>query len=405
MGMGMGTALLTIAQARVAVMAAARPLERECVAVTEALDRVLAEDLRAAGDVPGFASSAMDGYAVIAGGPDRTLRIIGESRAGAPSEDSVGEGEAMCVSTGAMVPAGATAVVRQEDVEERDGAVHLAAATRVGADIRSPGEDLRAGALVLSAGTRLGTAELGAAVAAGAGEVIAARRPRVAVLCTGDELRAPGESLGPGQIHNSNAAMLVAFATRCGGDVRPAVRLRDERVGTEAALAEALGRADVVVVSGGVSVGPHDHVKPALAALGVPEHFWGVNLQPGKPTWFGARDGRLVFGLPGNPVSAFVTFALFARPAIAALQGLAAEEQLDVAEAELGAPARRNPHREQAISVRVQRRGGRAIAWPNGPQGSHLVSSLLAADALAFIPPGEGDHPAGTIVPLEDLPR
>ena len=400
----MSQPLLTVAAARAAVLAALEPLAPERVDVAEAQDRVLAEDLPAAGDVPPFACSAMDGYAVIAGEAGRTLRIIGESRAGAPAPGAVGEGEAMRVSTGAVVPAGATAVVRQEEVEELGASIRLVGAVRTGADIRGPGEDLRAGARVLAAGTRLGAAELGAAVAAGAGMVLASPRPRVAVLCTGDELRAPGERLGPGQIHNSNAAMLVALATRCGAEPTPAVRLGDDRARTVAELGRALERADLVVVSGGVSVGLHDHVRPALAALGVAERFWGVNLQPGRPTWFGVRDRRLVFGLPGNPVSAFVTFALFARPAIAALQGL----QIDpapAAEAELGAPVARHRARELAISVRIERRGGRAIAWPNGPQGSHLISSLLGADALAFIPEGEGEQVAGSIVALEDLPR
>ncbi len=400
----MSQQLLTVAAARAAVLAAVEPLAPERVDVIEALDRALAEDLSAAEDVPPFACSAMDGYAVIAGDAGRTLRIVGESRAGAPSPGEVGDGEAMRVSTGAVVPSGATAVVRQEDVEELGASIRLVAAVRCGADIRRPGEDLRSGQRVLAAGTRIGAAELGAAVAAGAGRVLASTRPRVAVLCTGDELRAPGEPLGPGQIHNSNAAMLVALATRCGAATTPAVRLGDDRGRTEAALAGALERADVVVVTGGVSVGPHDHVKPALATLGVGERFWGVKLQPGRPTWFGVRDQRLVFGLPGNPVSAFVTFALFARPAIAALQGLG-NDPAPAAEAELGEPVARHRERELAISVRIERRGGRAIAWPNGPQGSHLVSSLLGADALAFIPQGEGEQPAGSIVTLEDLPR
>jgi len=400
----MSHSLLTVAAARAAVLSAVEPLAPERVDVTEALDRVLAEDLPATGDVPPFASSAMDGYAVIAGDAGRTLRIVGESRAGAPSPRAVGEGEAMRVSTGAVVPAGATAVVRQEDVEILDGSIRLAGAVRTGADIRGPGEDIRAGQQVLAAGTRLGAAELGAAVAAGAGLVLASPPPRVAVLCTGDELRAAGEPLGPGQIHNSNAAMLVALATRCGADAGPAVRLGDDRARTVAELGAALERADVVVVSGGVSVGPHDHVKPALATLGVAERFWGVNLQPGRPTWFGVRNRSLVFGLPGNPVSAFVTFALFARPAIAALQGLATDAA-SAAEAELGTAVARHRARELAVSVRIERRGGRAIAWPNGPQGSHLVSSLLGADALAFIPQGEGEQAAGSVVALVDLPR
>ena len=173
---------------------------------------------------------------------------------------------------------------------------------------------------------------------------------------------------------------------------------------TQTSLGEALERSDVVVVSGGVSVGPHDHVKPALAALGVEEVFWGVALQPGKPTWFGTLDGRLVFGLPGNPVSAAVTFALFARPALLALQGLAPPAAAK-RHATLGIAVRRNPSREQAVRVRLDYSNGATVAVPNGPQGSNIVSSLLGADALAMIPPGEGDLEAGARVVLREIPR
>ena len=224
------------------------------------------------------------------------------------------------------------------------------------------------------------------------------------VLCTGDELRAPGEPLGPGEIHNSNAAMLDALAAREGAMGEPARRLPDDRAATEAGLASALEVSDVVIVTGGVSVGPHDHVKPALAGLGVEEVFWRVALQPGKPTWFGRRGDVLVFGLPGNPVSAVVTFSLFVRPALAALQRRSEPRPL-AAEAALGSPVRRNPDREQAIRVRLEPRDGRLVALPNGPQGSHIVTSLLGADALAFIPPGAGELEVGAAVALERLPH
>jgi molybdopterin molybdotransferase len=197
--------------------------------------------------------------------------------------------------------------------------------------------------------------------------------------------------------------MLEALATRSGALAEAAVRVPDEAKTTAAALERALSTADVVVVSGGVSVGPHDHVKPALEALGVRERFWGVALQPGKPTWFGERAGTLVFGLPGNPVSSVVTFMLFARPALAALQGADPEPTRELAM--LADAVKRNPGREQALRVRLERRDGSVAAIPNGPQGSHLVSSLVGADALAFIPAGDGELPAGTTVVLERLWR
>lgn len=400
----MAETLIRIAQARERVLNSARALPVETIAIDQALDRVLAHDLRAAGDVPAFPCSAMDGYAVKAGPAGRSLAVIGESRAGGPSAHELREGEALRISTGAAIPAGADAVIPQEDVDQHGGAITTGTPIDPGVHVRDAGEDMRAGTPVLRAGTVLRAAELGAAVAAGAGEVAVRRRPVVAVLCTGDELRAPGERLGPGEIHNSNAPMLAGLAARSGAVVDAAQRIPDDRGATRAALAAALEAADMVVISGGVSVGPHDHVKPALAALGVKELFWRVALQPGKPTWFGQRGRQLVFGLPGNPVSAVVTFSLFARPAIAALQGAIADRRLDH-EAVLGLAVSRNPIREQALRVRLERRNGATVAIPNGPQGSHILSSLLGADALALIPLGRGEAEAGTTVELELLAR
>jgi molybdopterin molybdotransferase len=245
--------------------------------------------------------------------------------------------------------------------------------------------------------------ELGAATAAGVGAVTVARRPRVSVLCTGDELRAPGEPLGPGEIHNSNAPMLIGLAANAGAVTLPAQRLPDDRRATLDGISAALKSSDVVLISGGVSVGPHDHVKPALAELGVREVFWSVSLQPGKPTWFGVTgDNHFVFGLPGNPVSAVVTFSLFVAPALAAMLGERRVRKLEP-EAVLGVAVARNPRREQAVRVRLERGHGPAVATPNGAQGSHILTSLVGADALAMIPAGAGEVPAGTTVKLEEL--
>ena len=400
----MSAALITIERARELVLAHTRPLGDERVAVEDALGRVLTEDVHAVGDVPPFACSAMDGFAIKAGPSGRTLQLVGESRAGTPSDQPLRDGEAIRISTGGAVPEGATAVIRQEDADTDGQTVTVNEAVEPGENVRNAGEDMHAGTKVLPAGIVLHAAELGAAVAAGLGELSVSRRPTVQVLSTGDELRAPGEPLGPGEIHNSNAPMLVALCTGCGATALPAERLRDDPAATKAALARALEQADVVIVSGGVSVGPHDHVKPALAALGVTEVFWGVSLQPGKPTWFGTAGDKLVFGLPGNPVSAFVTFSLFARPALFALQAAIEDQPLDT-EAVLATAVRRNPSREMAIRVRLERLDGRTVALPNGPQASHIVTSLLGADALALIPAGDGDAPAGTRVRLQPLAR
>ena len=395
--------LISIADARREVLDAITPLPRERVRVTDAVDRVLAEPVTAMTDVPPFPASAMDGYAVQAGPGARRLKLVAESRAGAPSDHELLQGEAIRISTGAAVPRGATGVIPQEEVQVDGDEILLAVDVPEGAHIRPAGEVMTAGTLVLDVGAAIGPAELTAAIAAGAGELVVACRPVVRVLATGDELRDPGATLGPGEIHNSNGPSLVAMAARCGAAAEPPTKLPDDRAATEAGLQHALDAANVVIISGGVSVGPHDHVKPALAELGVAERWWGVALQPGKPTWFGTLGETLVFGLPGNPVSTAVTFSLFVAPALAALQGAAHTSA--AGHAKLGAAVRRSTRREQAIRVRLERRDGSLIAIPNGAQGSHVVTSLVGADALALIAPGEGTVEPGTAVPLTPLVR
>lgn len=399
----MASNLITVAQARTLVLGAIRPLAPEDVPIDAALDRVLAADVRAAAEVPPFACSAMDGYALTPGPAGRRLTVVGESRAGQPTDISLRPGEAIRISTGAALPAGATAVIPQEVVAVDAEQIETRTEVAAGDHVRGPGEDMPAGLTVLSAGIRLGPVELGAAVAAGAGSVSAARRPRVSVLATGDELKAAGEPLGPGEIHNSNTPMLTGLARHAGAQTTAPQRLPDSREATHSGLGAALAQAEMVIVSGGVSVGPHDHVKPALAELGVQEVFWSVALQPGKPTWFGTLDGgRLVFGLPGNPVSAVVTFSLFVLPALQRLQGQTTRRMID-AEAVLDTEVRRNPGREQAVRVVLQREPGKTTATPNSAQGSHMLTSLLGADALAMIPAGTGTLPAGSTVALAEL--
>jgi molybdopterin molybdotransferase len=390
---------LSIDDARARVLDAVKgPLAPEDVAIRQALGRVLAEDVAAERDVPAFANSAMDGFAVRSGPAGRTLGIVGESRAGAPATVTVGEGEAVRISTGAPLPDGADAVLQVELVTVDGVRVRLDDDVDVGRNVRPAGDDLRAGATVLPAGTRLGAAEIGLAVACGRGRLACARVPRVIVLATGDELVAPGEPLAPGQLHETNGLTLRALAIQAGADVVRADVVPDTEAQTRAAIGGGLGEADVLVLSGGVSVGPHDHVKPALKALAVDEVFWRVALRPGRPTWFGTRDDTLVFGLPGNPVSAMVTFLLFVRPALAALQG--APHEPDRLVARLGEAIPRHSDRDECVRVTLHD----GVATPTGPQGSHQLRSMLGADGLAIVPAGDGSLAAGDEVEVERLP-
>ncbi|HEX5955548.1 MAG TPA: gephyrin-like molybdotransferase Glp, partial [Solirubrobacterales bacterium] len=343
----MATKLTEIEEARRLVLDRVVPLEAEPVALKDALGRVLAEPVTSADAVPGFDNSAMDGYAVRAadtaganGGA--RLRVVDESRAGHPAQRRLAEGEAVAISTGAMVPEGADAVVRIEDTDAGSQEVEIRVEVEAGRDIRRAGEDIAAGEAVLAAGDEVGPAEAGVLVSVGRGEVTCARRPRVNLLTTGDELQEPGEPLRPGAIRNSNAYSVSGLIRRSGAVLGTVEMVPDDRDATADALARAL-TGDVVVISGGVSVGPHDHVRPTLAALGAEEVFWGVALRPGKPTWFGvAPSGCLIFGLPGNPVSAMVTFLLFVRPAIRAMLG-ASPTQADRATAVLDSDYPKQP--------------------------------------------------------------
>jgi molybdopterin molybdotransferase len=403
-----GRALISLDEARAAVLERATPLPGEPVQLDEALGRVTAEEVVSADDVPGFDNSAMDGFAIRAadsGGAsaDRPARltVVDESRAGHPASRSLGAGEAIRISTGAMLPQGADAVLRQEDAAETDEAVEVSAPVREGTDIRRRGEDLRAGGGVVAAGTVLGPAELGVLASVGVAEVRCARRARVALVVTGDELVEPGTELGPGQIRNANAYSVGAQARRAGCELIGVRTVGDDYDETLAAIGEGL-RADVLVICGGVSVGPHDHVKGALAELGVEEAFWGIALRPGRPTWFGVGDRALVFGLPGNPVSAMVTFHLLVRPALARMSGARDTEPTRVT-ATMDADYPKRPGRLHAVRCRAQLVDGGWHVRPTGAQGSHILTSMLDADALALVEADRGDVNAGEEVEIELL--
>jgi molybdopterin molybdotransferase len=381
--------LLSIDAALARVLARVQPLEPERVPVAQSAGRVLAEDVTARADLPPFPSSAMDGYAVQAADTPGRLPVVFRVAAGVPAERPLAAGEAMAIATGGSVPEGADAVVPIELVVETDNYLLVEDAVAGGAHVRPAGGDVRAGDVVLRAGTRVGAAQVGALAAAGIDEANVTRRPAVVVLSTGTELRAPGEPLGPGQIYESNGPMLAAAFETAGAIVERIGPVADDEPEHRAALERGL-EADVLVSSGGVSVGPHDLVRRILAELGVEEEFWGVAVRPGKPLAFSTLGRKLVFGLPGNPVSSLVSAELFVRPALLALQGASAPGphwQLGT----LAASIRRNPARDSL--VRARRDGDRLEAL--GGQESHMIVRAAAADALVLVPAGEGELTAG----------
>ncbi|HEU5214607.1 MAG TPA: gephyrin-like molybdotransferase Glp [Gaiellaceae bacterium] len=390
------TSLLTLEEAQERVLARARPLPSEPVPVAEAGGRVVAEDVVAGVDLPPFPSSAMDGFAVRVADLPSALRIVGESAAGRPYEARLEPECAVAISTGAVVPEGADAVVPVESVVKKENTVEIPLAFKPGAHIRPRGGDVAAGDVVVPAGARLTPARLAAAAASGLATLPCARRPRVSVLATGSELVMPGEPISPGQIYETNTLMLAAALGVTGAEIVSEPPAADTEAELRAALERGLA-ADVLVTSGGVSVGEHDLVRSAERELGVAEIFWRVSIKPGKPVSFGIRGDTLVFGLPGNPVSALVGSELFVKPALRALQGLP-DPGPRLEPGLLERSLRRNEERDEFVRARSRVDGDAIVLEPIVGQESHMIVRSGGADGLVYVPRGNGELAAGSIV-------
>ena len=391
----------TIEEALAAILDPIAPLEAACEPLAAAAGRVAAVDVPAAVDLPPFDRSAMDGYAVRAADTSQgvALRLAGGVAAGEVSEEELAPGTAAAISTGAALPPGADAILQSELATVGDGTVTPERALEPGAHVRYRGEDVHAGDVLARAGERLTLPRLSALASAGVGSVDVHRRPRLHLLVTGSELLPLGAPPEPGRIHESNGLMVTLLADRAGTVLAGSEVVPDDRAATLEAVERGLA-ADVLVVSGGVSVGPHDHVKPAFEACGVDEVFWRVRIKPGKPLWFGRRGRTLVFGLPGNPLSAIVGTSIFVVPALRLLRG-ETDPGPRFERGRLGVPAGPSDNRTTfLISKLVPDPDGVLVAWPTERQGSHMTGALGESDGFAIAPHGSGSLPAGAEVDL-----
>jgi molybdopterin molybdotransferase len=372
-------------------------LPAEKVPLVGARGLALAEDLRARFDSPPFDNSAVDGYAVrsadaVAG---RSFRVVDEAPAGRPATKSVGEGEAVKIFTGGVIPEGADAVVMVENTSGWGEEFELEKAASPGQNVRRGGEDVREGDVILKKGTEIGPPEIALAATQGYGGLPVYRRPKVVVLSTGTELVDPGSrDLERGEIYDSNSFAVISQAHEAGAEARRISAASDEADVIRDAVKEALETADVVVTSGGVSVGEKDLVKGTMLELGVEQVFWGVRFKPGKPLFFGLRGDARLFGLPGNPVSAMVCFELFVRPALMKMMGREDTKRPHV-EVYFEEDVKNQFGRMHAMRVSLERTQRGWLARSVGAQGSGLVSSLTKADALALIGPETGGARAG----------
>jgi molybdopterin molybdotransferase len=393
--------LLSVADARARMLAEIAPLGAERVPLQAALGRVLAEPIAAVRDQPPFRASAMDGWAVRSADTPNALKIVGESAAGHGYAGAVGAGQAVRIFTGAAVPDDCDAVVIQEDAA-RDGDAVTVPSAAPGANLRPAGGDFRSGAALLEAGQRIDPWRLSLAAAAGRAELAVARRPRVAVLSTGEEIVEPPATPGPFQIYNSGSPALAAMIEAWGGLAVRAQPVRDDLDATIAALRAAEG--ELIVTVGGASVGDHDLVRAAAEALGLSLRVASVAVRPGKPTFFGVlADGRRFLGLPGNPASAFVCAELFLRPILAAWQGAPAGPATTTAR--LTAPLGANGPREHWMRARIAVDDGVLGVTPYRDQDSSLITVFAGANALLRRPPDAPACAAGDGVEVLPLAR
>lgn len=395
---------ISFAEAQRTVLEAVGPVETERVSLDDALERTLAEDVTARENIPPFDNSAMDGYALRSedvDGVGTVLPCVGEVAAGSDGKIEVEAHTCVSIMTGAPIPKGTDTVVPIEQTERQDLGVRFDVTPSAGDNVRRAGEDLRTGERVIESGLVIKPGAIAVLASLGFAEVTVAKQPVAAVVATGSELVDVSEQPGPGQIRDSNGPALRALVRSAGGRVLGPWRARDERAEIRACLERAL-EADLVVISGGVSVGEYDLVKDELDALGMELLFWKVRQRPGKPIAFGLIDGTPIFGLPGNPVSSAVSFHEYVRPALAKMQGRSVV-RTPPATGVLSAPLRKVKGLHYFARGFGRWSNGRLVIDPAEHQGSHVATSLLRANGLIHLPEDLDEAPAGLEVQFEYL--
>lgn len=384
------------------IIAAVNPLTAErCVSLREALDGITARDVCAPMNIPPFINSAMDGYAInsadIPASGERTLRVLGKSFAGKPFNGNIKSGECVRIMTGAVVPLGADTIIMQEQAKVAGEHITVSAGHKKNQHVRYPGDDFKVGDTLIQAGERITPSKLGVLASVGITELHILRKPVVAFFSTGDELKGVGQTLNPGDIYDSNRYILFGMLKKLGVDYLDMGVVADVKADIEHALQQAAACADVIITSGGASVGEADFIKQILDDIGE-VNFWKIAMKPGKPLAFGKIDGKLFFGLPGNPVSAMATFYLFVQPALRLLEGEKPGNALQL-KARTTSLLKKQPGRKDfqrgMLSINNQ---GELQVDSTGIQGSHILSSMAKANCFMVLPREAGNIEAGSEV-------
>lgn len=398
--LGEHLALISFEQALRLLLDRCQPLETQRCSSVNALGKFLAESLIARHDSPSFDGSAVDGYGFSSGGVG-PFQVVGGAEAGNPFLGRVGVGECVQILTGAVVPEGVDTIAMQEDCRREGDIVFIERPIKQRDNIRCQGEEYRAGTTLLSAGSLVTPPVIGLAVAQGHSSLNVGKSPRIAILTTGSELKMPDETLDPGMVYASNASTLLSAIRALGLDGEAAV-LPDNPECLTAALSKAFETADLVLTTGGVSVGDRDYVRECALALGVEELFWKVAMKPGKPVFFGLREGKPMFGLPGNPVAAMVAFQVFVRPAILRLMG-ASDAEWKTVPVRLASSLRKSIGRTEFVRAQLDFSEGTIIAVPTAGQGSHMIAGMAHAEALLHLSAEREAYEEGEILPASLL--